>query len=221
MLESRLAQQFFDASDLLAQWAEPLATPQAAAVDLLVHSLTAGARLVVGGSLGLQGEAQALVAQCLGQGARDRPGLPAVLLGGDWSLQAGLLQGAGSWASACSRPLQALGQAGDVLVLMLAEDALLLQAAEGIEGAVRSAGQPSHLRPEWEALVEQAHGQDMAVLVWALGAPLESGPAVGLWDTDGWIPLAPGKPAQARLLLRWSWQCVADAIDAQLLGDAE
>jgi hypothetical protein len=140
------------------------------------------------------------------------------------ALQAGLLQGAGTWASACARPLQALGQAGDVLVLMLSEEAFLparTAAEQASESEPRPAAQPCQLRPEWEALVEQAHGQDMAVLIWALGASAEAGPAVGLWDTDGWIPMAPGRPAQARLLLRWSWQCVADAIDAQLLGDAE
>lgn len=127
MLEQRIQQHFFDSADLKYQTAETLARPIADAAAALLGAITAGGKVIVGGS----GQATGLVAHgarlLADRFERERPPLAALALGGD----TGLL-----------RPLQALGHPGDVLLLLDAGDAgpdasrAAIDAAHGQEMAV-------------------------------------------------------------------------------------
>ncbi|MDP1535491.1 MAG: SIS domain-containing protein, partial [Rubrivivax sp.] len=103
MLEQRIQQQFFDGADLQYQAAESLARPIADAAQALLGALTAGAKIMAGGSGAGRWLAQHLATTLVGRFERERPALAALALQVD--------------AGALDKQLQALGQPGDVLVL--------------------------------------------------------------------------------------------------------
>lgn len=118
MLEQRIQQQFFESADLFNQAAELLARPVADAAQSLLHSITAGGKLIVAGSDVGEALAQVIAAAFTGRFERDRPPLAALAL----------REGAGS---TLVQQLRALGQPGDVLLAVDAggAGAPLLQAA--------------------------------------------------------------------------------------------
>lgn len=210
MLEHRLRQQFYDASDALVQWADGLTPRLAAASEMLVQALTSGGRILVAGSAWAHADALEAAAVLVGQLDRQRPGLAALVLGADAVTLAGMASPAGrSWPDALLRQLQALGQPGDVLMLF---DGLGHPLGPDVGTAATG----------WADLVRAAHDKDMTVVQWSTVAPSASvltAPAP-LLDTDVWIPVPVERPALQRLAYRWGWLCVADSIDAQLLGDS-
>jgi D-sedoheptulose 7-phosphate isomerase len=133
MLEQRIQQQFFDSADLKYQTAETLARPIADAAGVLLGAITGGGKVMVGA----YGSAAALAAHLaklfVGRFERDRPPLPALVLGGE---------------PGPSLQLQALGHPGDVL--------LLLDAGDGDAVAVRAAVDAAHAKDMTVVLLASA-----------------------------------------------------------------
>lgn len=205
MLEQRIRQQFYDTSDLLVQVAESMARPLADAVELALTAITAGGRLLVAGTGTAHADAVQAAALLCGGGERPRPGLPALALGADASTWAALAQCTGDLSEGLARQVQALGMPGDVLVLF---------EGHTVPG---DAGAPSSSAP----LIQAAHDREMSVVLWS-SAPRDSGEPTApslLTDTDVHVPVRADRLSHRSALYRLGWQCVADAIDMQLLGE--
>jgi len=192
MQELRIQQHFIDSADLYYQVSETLAKPIDAAVQALLASVTGGGKVLVAGVGTSIALAQYLTSLLVGGFERERPGLAAVTLGADavwasaWSGDEGL-----------SRQVHALGQAGDVLVLISAhgEESVLAQA------------------------VRAAHDRDMTVLAITGGSGGET--ARLLRETDVHVCVPHERAARVREVQQLVLHCVCDGIDTQLLGEQE
>ena len=133
MLEQRIQQQFFDSADLQYQTAEGLARPISEAVQALIGCITAGGKLLVGGLGGGAALSRYFCAAFVGRFERERPGLAALALSADSALVTALAAHEGV-EQVFARQVQALGQPGDVLLLI---DAL---GQEGVLKAIHRCG---------------------------------------------------------------------------------
>ena len=127
MLDLRIQQHFIDSADLHYQVAETLAKPVDAAVQAVLASVTGGGKVLVGGMGTSSALAQYLVNLLVGGFERDRPGLAAVCLSSD-----ALMATRWSDGQALAKQILALGQTGDVLVLISIDggEAALVQAVQ-------------------------------------------------------------------------------------------
>lgn len=200
MLEQRIQQHFIDSADLKYQAAQALSQPIAAAVQAVLACVTSGGKVLACGNGPSAAEAQRFAAFCVAGFERDRPELAALALSGD----SGLLSATGGGSSGNSdgadqfaRQVRALGQAGDVLLALSAtgNDANLVAAAEA------------------------AHERDMSVVVLAGrdGGKLAS----LLRETDVLISVPHDRAARVREVHALALHCIADGVDAQLLGEQE
>lgn len=212
MLEQRIRQQFYDASDRLVQVAQDLARPLADTVDVTLAAITAGGRVLFVGTGSAQADALAAAALLCAGSERPRPGLPALALGADAAALAALSQAEGDMGRALARQVQALGMPGDVLVLFeghaTADEALRLPA----------------LAP----LVKAAHSREMSVVLWSSAPPEAEGGSptaiealTDMTDTDIHVPIRADRPVHRSAIARLGWQCVAEAIDIQLMGEPD
>jgi D-sedoheptulose 7-phosphate isomerase len=174
MLEQRIQQQFFDSADLLYQAAESLSRPLADALQAVVGSITSGGKLLITGNA----LAPHAAAMFINGFERDRPPLAALALAAD------------------PNPLRALGQPGDVLLLL--DEPLAAAAAR--------------------ALVEAAHDKDMTVIALTGAAPEWQ---TALVETDVLIAVPHERRARVHELQLLMLHALADAIDLQLLGEQD
>jgi D-sedoheptulose 7-phosphate isomerase len=116
MLEMRIQQHFIDSADLQYQLGTTLARPLDAAVQAILASVTGGGKVLVAGWGASMSLAQYLVGLLVGGFERGRPALPATAL-----MATPLPAFTGSLPSLLERQVQALGQVGDVLVLLSSE----------------------------------------------------------------------------------------------------
>lgn len=192
MLELHIQQHFIDSADLQYQLAQPLAKPIEAGVQALLASLTGGGKVLVGAQGASLAMAQYFASLLVGGFERERPGLAAMTLSADaltattWPLE-----------QALARQVQALGHAGDVLVLIsgFGEEPALVLAAHA------------------------AHEREMTVLALTGG----NGGAVGaaLRETDVHVAVPHERLARVRELQQLVLHCICDGMDAQLLGEQE
>ena len=192
MLEPRIQQHFIDSAELHYQLAQTLAKPIDAAVQALLASVTGGGKVLCAGVGASQALAQYLSSLLLGGFERERPALAAITLGGDalWACP-------GSGEDGLARQVQALGHAGDVLVLL---------SARGDEPALAQA-------------LRAAHERDMTVLAFtgAAGGGLRE----LLRETDVHVGVANERSARVREVQQVLLHCLCDGIDTQLLGEQE
>jgi len=193
MLEQRIQQQFFDSADLQYQAAEGLARPLADAASALFGCLTSGGRVLVAGAGASAPLAALFGAALLGRFERDRPPLAAVVL----APGAAAGSPAADPAAAFVRPVQALAQSGDLLLLI---------DAEGLNGA-------------WRPVVEAAHAADANVI--ALAGPASLGLRAALGEADVLIAAAHERRARVAELQLLALHCLCDAIDLQLMGEQD
>ena len=196
MLEQRIQQQFFDSADLQYQTAESLARPIADAAQAVIGCITAGGKLLVGGLGGGAALSQHFCAALVGRFERDRPGLAALALASD-SVLLGALATRDTLDKAFAKQIQALGQGGDLLLLI---DAL------GQEGAL-------------EAGIEAAHARDMVVVV--LGGRDAQALRDRLGETDVLVVVPHDRPARVIELQLLVLHCLCDAVDMQLMGEQD
>jgi D-sedoheptulose 7-phosphate isomerase len=196
MLEQRIQQQFFDSADLQYQTAESLARPIAEAAQALIGCITAGGKLLVGGVGGTAALAQHFCADFVGRFERERPGLAALALAADTALL-GALAARDGFEQVYAKQIQALGQSGDVLLLV---DAL---------------GQQALLK----AGIEAAHARDMVVVL--LGGRGASALRERLGETDVLVAVPHDRPARVIELQLLVLHCLCDAVDLQLMGEQD
>jgi D-sedoheptulose 7-phosphate isomerase len=196
MLEQRIQQQFFDSADLQYQSAESLARPVAEAAQALTGALTSGGKLLVAGLGGSAALAQHFCGAFAGRFERERPGLAALALAADSALL-GSLAGVDGFDGVFARQVQALGQAGDVLLLL----------ASGSPPAVLAAS------------IEAAHARDLVVvLLRGRGMPALR---TALGETDVLVEVPHERPARVLELQLLVLHCLCDAVDLQLMGEQE
>ncbi|MET0383920.1 MAG: SIS domain-containing protein [Burkholderiaceae bacterium] len=201
MLEPRIQQHFFESADLSYQVAESMARPIAEAAEAIVNCVTAGGRVWVHGRGVAQAPALLLGAALSGRFERERPGLAAMVLAVDALL---LSQSrTGDADSPAIQQLRVMGQPADVLVAfaMRPDDAVLA------------------------AMMAAAHEREMSVVAVAgretAGGPSKPGPPVPAAETDIWIGVPHERAARICELQLLTLHALCDAVDLQLLGDAD
>jgi D-sedoheptulose 7-phosphate isomerase len=192
MLDLRIQQHFIDSADLHYQVAETLAKPVDAAVQAVLASVTGGGKVLVAGQGPSAALAQYLAHLLVGGFERERPGLSALALSAD-----ALMATAWPDDQTLARQVRALGQTGDVLVLI---------SLDGQEPALLQA-------------VQAAHEREMTVLALTGG----HGGAVGkqLRETDVHVGVPHERGARIREVQHLVLHCLCDGIDTQLLGEQE
>ncbi len=196
MLEQRIQQHFIDSADLKYQAGPLLSKPISQAMQALLACVTSGGKILACGA-GVSGLLAAqFAAHFVGRFERDRPELGAIALPGDANDPAADTPAAVD-ADRFARQVRALGQAGDVLLVL---------SASGQSAAVLAA-------------VEDAHGRDMTVVA-LLGS---NGGAVGraLRETDVQVCVPHERAARIHEVHLLALHCLCDGVDAQLLGDQE
>lgn len=199
MLEPRIQQHFFESADLLYQVAENLSRPLADAAQVAVACLTSGGKLLAGGVGGGQVLARLMCSVLMSRMERERPALAAVALDGHPSLALYPVEGLGGpeHDQVLAQQVMALGQPGDLLVLfsLASQD------------------------PATEAAIREAHAKDMSVVLFGTGlsAPWHA----LLAETDVWIAVPHERALRAMELQLLALHALCDAIDVQLLGEAD
>lgn len=197
MLEQRIQQHFIDSADLKYQAAQALSHPIAAAVQAVLACVTSGGKVLACGNGASAAEAQQFASFCVAGFERERPELAALALTSDGTMLTAAAAGASDAAQQFARQVRALGQAGDVLLLLSVSgnDANLLAATEA------------------------AHERDMTVVVLTgrTGGKL----AAMLRETDVLISVPHDRAARVREVHALVLHCLSDGVDAQLLGEQE
>jgi D-sedoheptulose 7-phosphate isomerase len=196
MLEQRIQQHFFESADLQYRAGEALVKPIAEAANAIVGALTGGGKLMVGGLGRAVPLAQWIVTALADRFERDRPGLAAMLIGAD-AAQLAALAMTGHAEASLLRPIETLGQPGDLLLLI--------------------ACGPAH--PGLRAVVGSAQSHDMSVI--ALTGDDHGALVDTLGETDVLIAVPESRPmrvAESQLLVLNS---LCDAIDYLLLGEQD
>jgi D-sedoheptulose 7-phosphate isomerase len=203
MLEQRIQQHFIDSADLKYQAGPLLEKPISQAMQALLACVTSGGKILACGA-GVSGFLAAqFAAHFVGRFERDRPELAAIALLGDVTDPAADTLGAMD-ADRFARQVRALGQAGDVLLVL---------SASGQSASVLAA-------------VEAAHGRDMTVIALlgsVAGAGDGNGGAVGraLRETDVQVRVPHERAARIHEVHLLTLHCLCDGVDAQLLGDQD
>lgn len=195
-MEQRVVTLFHRSLEATMNAGEILAPLVAEASDMVVHTLLAENKLLLCGN-GVSGAlAQSFSAQLLGGFQRERPGLPAVALNGD-GVSIGTVARNHGRAESFAQPVRALGQPGDLLVI------------------VSSDGRDSNLVQAMRA----ARDRDMGILALTGG---DGGDCAALLDTNDIELRVPSEVAaevhQVHLLTIF---CLCDLIDSSLFGGYE
>ena len=114
-LVARVSQHFADSARTKQQSAELLAAPIARAVEMMVKAMLANGKILACGNGGSAADSQHFAAELIGRFERERPGLAAIALTTDTSALTAIANDY-DYAQVFSRQVQALGQAGDVLL---------------------------------------------------------------------------------------------------------
>ncbi|MCW5222303.1 SIS domain-containing protein [Verminephrobacter aporrectodeae] len=192
----RIQQHFIDSADLKYQAAQALSRPIAAAVQAILACVTSGGKVLACGNGASAAEAQQFAAFCVAGFERERPELAAVALTCDSTLLTAAASGNAA-AQQFARQVRALGQAGDVLLVLsvTGNDANLLTAAEAA----------------------QERGMGVLLLTGCSGGRL----AAMLRETDVLINVPHDRAARVREVHSLVLHCLCDGVDTQLLGEQE
>ncbi len=199
MLEQRIQQHFIDSADLKYQAGPALSKPISQAMQALLACVTSGGKVLACGA-GVSGLLAAqFAAHFVGRFERERPELAAIALPGDTTDPAADTPDAID-SDRFARQVRALGQAGDVLLVL---------SASGQSSAALAA-------------VTAAHARDMTVVA-LLGHAAGSGGAIGraLRETDVQVTVPHERAARIHEVHLLALHCLCDGVDAQLLGEQE
>ncbi len=199
MLEQRIQQHFIDSADLKYQAAQALSQPIEAAVQAMLACVTSGGKVLACGGGASASAAQLFASLCVTGFERDRPELAAVALACDGGLL-GTIGATGSGGNATqylARQVRALGQPGDLLLAL---------SVSGNDAAILEA-------------VDAAHERDMMVL--ALTGRDGGALAPEMRETDVLVCVPHDRAARVRETHMLILHCLADGVDAQLLGEQE
>ena len=196
MLEQRIQQHFIDSADLKYQSAQTLGKPVEAAVQALLACVTSGGKVLACGHGASATLAQHFAALFVGRFERERPELAALALNADGAVLTAIVRGDEA-TQVFARQVRALGQAGDVLLVVsiAGQEASLLRA------------------------IEAAHERELTVL--ALTG--QGGGPVGqaLRETDVQVCVPHERMARIHEVQTLVLYCLCDGVDTQLLGEQE
>ncbi len=193
-MDQRVITLFHESIEAKMQSGEALAPLIAEASEMIVHSLINEGKLLVCGNGTSAASAQILTANLINRFEQERPGLPAIALGTDLTHYTA---NDGQQNEAFARQIRALGQAGDLLIL------------------ISTSGNPSNLIQA----VRAAHDREMCVI--ALTGR-DGGNIASLLDVND-IELRVEVNARARIheVHLLSIFCLCELIDLQLFGGLE
>ena len=194
MLEQRIQQHFIDSADLKYQSAQGLEAPISAAVQAMLACITGGGKILACGAGVSATQAQMFTALCVGGFERDRPELAALALTSDGGY---LGQGTQPSVHYLARQVRALGQAGDVLLVL---------TVSGNEAALLEA-------------LDAAHERDMMAV--ALTGHTGGNLATRMREMDVLVCVPHERAARVREAHALVLHCLCDGIDTQLLGEQE
>jgi D-sedoheptulose 7-phosphate isomerase len=194
MSVERIQQHFRESAVVQREATDALAFPIAAAIDVLFGALANGSRILTCGNGGSAANAQRLVATLVGQFERERPGLPAISLDAN-ALMLTAIGNSSAFEEIYSKQVRALGQAGDVLVV------------------ISTSGNSVNLL----AAIQEAHAREMFVIALTGGG----GGVISevLADTDIQICVPSERAARIQEVHLLTIHCLCDGIDAMLLGE--
>jgi D-sedoheptulose 7-phosphate isomerase len=119
MNKQRILEQFQESAELNLQAAAELTQPIAEAIELMFAALSNGNRILACGNGGSAAHCQHFAALLIGRFERERLPLPAIALSTDASVLTAIGNDYG-FSEIFSKQVQALGQAGDVLLAISA-----------------------------------------------------------------------------------------------------
>ena len=189
----RILDHFTESAELKMQAALVLAPAIAAAIQLMFYALSNGNKILACGNGGSAADSQHFAAELIGRFESERLPLPAIALSTDTSVLTALGNDYG-YQTIFSKQVQALGQAGDVLLTF---------STSGNSANVIAA-------------IEQAHERDMQVV--ALTG--KGGGAIGkmLKEEDVHLCVPHERTARIQEVHLLMIHCVCDGIDAALFG---
>jgi D-sedoheptulose 7-phosphate isomerase len=194
MSVERIQQHFRESADVQREALDTLAVPIAAAIDVLFGALANGSRILACGNGGSAAGAQHFAATLVGRFERERPGLPAMALSTDgFTLTA--IGNDSAFEEVFSKQVRALGQAGDVLLVL---------STSGNSVNVLAA-------------IQEAHAREMAVI--ALTGNGGGVISEVLAQTDIHVCVPSVRTARIQEMHLLTIHCLCDGIDAMLLGD--
>ena len=193
LMDSRVQQLFSASIEASIAAADALPDMITAAGTRLADSLLNNGKLFVCGNGGSSANALHFSTALLNHFEVERPPLPVIVLGTDMAITTSLLQD-GHAEHVFSRPLQALGDAGDVL--------LLLSTSNQTMNLVHA--------------VDAAHERGMDVIL--LGAPERGVLGNHLGPNDMEIAVPADSPARIREIHLFVLHCFCDLIDQALFG---
>ncbi len=197
MNKERVLEQFRESAELKIQSASVLAQPIAEAVDLMFTALSNGNRILACGNGGSAADCQHFAAKLVGRFERERLPLAAIALTTDSSILTAIGNDY-SFAEIFSKQVQALGQAGDVLL------------------AISTSGNSTNV----VAAVEAALERDMRVV--ALTGKGGGVMAELLTEADIHLCVPHDRTARIQEVHLLMVHCLCDGIDVALFGgDAE
>ncbi|MGB0466362.1 MAG: SIS domain-containing protein [Pontibacterium sp.] len=116
-LEDRIVSQFHNSMEVNAVTIEQYTPMIAHAGELLLHCLVTDAKILACGNGASASLAQHFSTLMLNRFHQDRPGLPAICLNADAHALTGITED-GSFSDAYAKQIRALGQPGDVLLIL-------------------------------------------------------------------------------------------------------
>jgi len=213
MLEQRIQQHFIDSADLKYQTGPVLSKPISQAMQALLACVTSGGKVLACGA-GVSGLLAAqFAANFVGRFERERPELGAIALPGDTTDPAADSPQAAD-ADRFARQVRALGQAGDVLLVL---------SASGHSSAVLAAVLAAHERDMTVVALLGNAATGLAAAAPAASATGGTGGTIGraLRETDVQISVPHERAARIHEIHLLALHCLCDGVDAQLLGEQE
>ena len=192
-LVARVSRHFADSVQTKQKSAELLAAPIARAAELMVKCLLANGKILACGNGGSAADSQHFAAELLGRFERERPGLAAIALTTDTSTLTAIANDY-DYDQVFSKQVQALGQAGDVLL------------------AISTSGNSKNVI----AAMHAAHERDMQVI--ALTGKSGGKIAGFLASEDVHICVPSNTTSRIQEVHLLTLHCLCDGIDTLLLG---
>jgi D-sedoheptulose 7-phosphate isomerase len=193
-LISRIALHFEDSAQTKLAAAEVLAVPILEATESMVRSLMSNGKIMACGNGGSAADAQHFVAELIGRFERERPELGALALSTNSSVLSAIANDY-AWEQVFAKQVRALGQPGDVLLVMST-----------------SGNSPNIL-----AAIEAAHERELRVV--ALTGNGGGQVAGMLHDEDVHVCVPHDRTARIQEVHILAIHCICDGIDCLLMGE--
>lgn len=196
MLAQRVQQQFNESIQVMITAADSLVEVIASVGDILFNTILSNGRIFVCGDGASHANAQRFVAALVHRFQADRPSLPAFLLAADVATRSAIVAD-GMGTEIYSKPLKALAQSGDALVVL---------SHDGHSGNLLEA-------------IAVAHQRDMTVI--ALTGADGGQVAAVLQDNDCEIRLPSQSASRIYEGHALALHCLCDVVDSQLFTPEE